>query len=330
MSVRGRLAHAVPRIDIDAAAEFANDVRYYLGLAPRQLPSRYLYDSLGSALFDAICELPWYAIPRAEAQLLAEHRDDVFTALGRVSTVVELGPGRGEKLHALLEARPPQADILTIHLVDVSRAALTASARALGELEDIHIVTHEAPYEVGLEDLGRKSRAGGVTLALFLGSNIGKFDRPGAEAFLRTIRAALLPGDALLLGADLVKPERDLLLAYDDPRGVTAAFNRNLLVRINRELGGHFNVDTFDHRAVWNAPESRMEMHLVARAAHRVRIDAADIEIDFSEGEPIWTESSYKYQPAEVVEVVERAGFECLAQWVETSASFALSLFRAR
>jgi dimethylhistidine N-methyltransferase len=330
MSVRGRIAHTEPRIHLDAAAEFASDVRYYLGLAPRQLPSRYLYDALGSALFDAICELPWYAIPHAEAQLLSEHRDDVFRALGRVTTIVELGPGRGEKLLALLEARPPQAEILTIHLVDISRAALTASARALGGLEDIEIVTHEAPYEVGLEDLGRSSRAGGVTLALFLGSNIGNFDRPGAEAFLRTIRAALVPGDAILLGADLVKPEQDLLLAYDDPLGVTAAFNRNLLVRINRELGGHFDLDAFDHRAVWNAPESRMEMHLVARVAHRVRIDGADLEIDFGEGEPIWTESSYKYQPDEVVDLVERAGFKCLAQWIATSASFALSLFQAK
>ncbi len=127
-----------------------------------------------------------------------------------------------------------------------------------------------------------------------------------------------------------MKPEQDLLLAYDDPLGVTAAFNRNLLVRINRELGGHFDLDAFDHRAVWNAPESRMEMHLVARVAHRVRIDGADLEIDFGEGEPIWTESSYKYQPDEVVDLVERAGFKCLAQWIETSASFALSLFQAK
>jgi L-histidine Nalpha-methyltransferase len=330
MSVRGRIAHSVAGTNLDATTEFANDVRYYLGLAPRQLPSRYLYDALGSALFDAICELPWYAIPRAEARLLEDHREDVFRALGRVTRVVELGPGRGEKLRAVVEARPPQADILAIHLIDVSRAALTASARALGELEDIGIVAHEAPYEVGLEELGRKPRAGGVTLALFLGSNIGNFDRPGAEAFLRTMRAALVPGDALLLGADLVKSERDLLLAYDDPLGVTAAFNRNLLVRINRELGGHFDIDAFDHRAVWNAPESRMEMHLVARSSHHVRIDAADLEIEFSHGEPIWTESSYKYQAVEVVELVERAGFQCLAQWIETSASFALSLFQAK
>jgi uncharacterized SAM-dependent methyltransferase len=127
-----------------------------------------------------------------------------------------------------------------------------------------------------------------------------------------------------------VKPEQDLLLAYDDPLGVTAAFNRNLLVRINRELGGHFDLDRFSHRAVWNATESRMEMHLIARVAHRVRIDAADLEIDFSEGEPIWTESSYKYRPEEVVELVERAGFRFQAQWIESSAAFALSLFKAR
>jgi dimethylhistidine N-methyltransferase len=329
MSVRGRVVHAVARTDLDSATEFANDVRYYLGLSPRQLPSRYLYDALGSALFDAICELPWYGIPRAEARLLEEYRDDIFAALDRVTTVVELGPGRGEKLRALVEARPPQSGILTIHLIDVSHAALVASARALGELEDIVIVAHEAPYEVGLEELSQRTRAGGLTLALFLGSNIGNFDRPGAEAFLRTMRAALVPGDALLLGTDLVKSEHDLLLAYDDPLGVTAAFNRNLLVRINRELGGHFDINAFDHRAVWNAAESRMEMHLVAQASHRVRIDAAELEIDFNGGEPIWTESSYKYRPDEVVELVGRAGFQCLTQWIDTSASFALTLFHA-
>jgi dimethylhistidine N-methyltransferase len=329
MSVRRRDAHIHPRADVDATTEFASDVRYYLGLAPRQLPSRYLYDALGSALFDAICELPWYTIPRAEAHLLSEHRHDVFGALGRVTTIVELGPGRGEKLRTLVEARPSPPDTLAIHLIDVSRTALIASERALGELEDIAIVTHEAPYEAGLEELGRGSRAHGVTLALFLGSNIGNFDRPGADAFLRTIRAALVPGDALLLGADLVKPEHDLLLAYDDPLGITAAFNRNLLVRINRELGGHFDIGTFGHRALWNGRESRMEMHLVARTAHRVRIDAPDLEIDFANGEAIWTESSYKYRPDEVVQVGERAGFTCLAQWVEKSALFALSLFQA-
>jgi dimethylhistidine N-methyltransferase len=329
MSVRGRVAHTDRRAELDVAAEFANDVRYYLGLTPRQLPSRYLYDALGSALFDAISELPWYRIPRAEARLLANHRDAVFTTLDNVSMIVELGPGRGEKLRTLVEAGSRQGDRLTIHLIDVSRAALTASARTLGELEDVSIVTHEAPYEIGLGDFGRLPRATGVTLALCLGSNIGNFDRPDAEAFLRTIRAALVPGDALLIGTDLVKPEHELLLAYDDPLGVTAAFNRNLLVRINRELGGHFDVNAFGHRAVWNAPESRMEMHLVAKRLHRVRIDAADLEIELGDGEPIWTESSYKYRPAEVVELVERAGFGSLAQWIDTSAMFALTLFNA-
>ena len=177
--------------------------------------------------------------------------------------------------------------------------------------------------------------AAGRALALFLGSNIGNFDRPGAEAFLRGIRASLRRGDALLIGADLVKPERDLLLAYDDPLGVTAAFNRNLLVRINRELGGDFDVDQFVHRAVWEPGPSRVEMHLVSRIPQRVRIAAAGAEAGgegefvFAEGETIWTESSYKYLPEEIVLNLERAGFRLLKQWSDRVDGFALTLAEA-
>ncbi len=303
--------------------------RYHLTLSPRQLPSRYLYDALGSALFDTICHLPWYRITRAEASLLQSHRKDVFAKLGQVSTVVELGSGNGEKLRTLVQGRPPDGRRLAVHLIDVSRAALMASERALADAEGLDVVLHESEYEDGLATFAGKSHETGATLAVFLGSNIGNFDRPGAEAFLRRIRAALASGDGLLLGADLVKPERDLLLAYDDPLGVTSAFNRNLLVRVNRELGGTFDVQSVAHRAVWNADESRVEMHLVARRPQRVRIDAIDLEIDLAEGETIWTESSYKYRPDEVVSLVERVGFARVEQWIADEELFALTLFRA-
>ena len=185
---------------------------------------------------------------------------------------------------------PPRP--LTIHLVDVSAKALAASARTLSQLHDVAIVLHEATYETGLEEFAAGPRAAGRRLAVFLGSNIGNFDAPGADEFLRAIRRGLASGDGLLLGADLVKPERTLQLAYDDPLGVTAAFNRNLLVRINRELGGDFDLEAFDHAAVWNADASRVEMHLVARRPQRVRIPAADLDVHFDAGERIWTESS--------------------------------------
>jgi L-histidine Nalpha-methyltransferase len=309
-------------------ARFANDVHYYLKLQPRQLPSRYLYDALGSALFDAICLLPWYRITRAETQLLAAHGRSILAHIPRLTRIVELGPGSGEKLATLVRADRPRSSRLDLHLIDVSPSALALSSRTLSAAGDVHIVTHEASYEVGLAEVAREAHAG-RTLVLLLGSNIGNFDRPGAHAFLDGIRAALASGDALLLGADLVKSDRELLLAYDDPLGVTAAFNRNLLLRINRELGGDFDVAAFAHQAIWNKTESRVEMHLVSLRRQRVRVAAAELDIVMEQGESIWTESSYKYQPADLVVMLEGAGFRLAEQWIDSQAGFVLTLVEA-
>jgi L-histidine Nalpha-methyltransferase len=312
-------------------ARFANDVHYYLKLQPRQLPSRYLYDALGSALFDAICLLPWYQITRAEMRLLAVHGRSILAHIPRLTTIVELGPGSGQKLATLVGADRHLSTGragLEVHLVDVSPSALALSSRTLNAVGDLHIVTHEAPYEVGLGEVTRVARAG-RTLVVLLGSNIGNFDRPGAHAFLGGIRAALASGDSLLLGADLVKAERDLLLAYDDPLGVTAAFNRNLLVRINRELGGNFDVDAYSHKAIWNGQESRAEMHLVSLRPQRVRVEAAELDFEMEKGESIWTESSYKYLPGDLVTMLEHSGFRLVEQWIESNAGFALTLAKA-
>ena len=311
-------------------AQFASDVQYYLTLTPRQLPSRYFYDALGSALFDAICRLPWYRITRAETRLLAAHGREIFDAFDRgVDTLVELGGGSGQKLMTLVEAGRSSLSRLELRLIDVSASALASSARALSVLDDVHIVTYEASYEAGLAEIKAARSGFGRTLTLFLGSNIGNFDPPGAEAFLRGIRAGLVRGDGFLLGADLVKPERALLLAYDDPLGVTAAFNRNLLVRINRELGGDFDVNAFSHRAVWNARASRVEMHLVSRRRQCVRVPAATLEFDIEAGESIWTESSYKYEPHALRVMLERAGFRMMEQWIDGDEAFALTLVAA-
>lgn len=330
------------RPDVD---RLAADVQYYLQMSPRQLPSRYFYDELGSALFEAICALPWYGVTRAEARLLAEHRDDVFALAGRVSTFVELGSGSGHKLRTLVTS-PARVGRATAHLIDVSSAALAAAEAVLRDVDGLDVVRHEAEYEDGLELFSRASHRSGAAMALFLGSNIGNFDRPGAESLLRSLRGSLARHDRLLLGADLVKPERDLLLAYDDPLGVTAAFNRNLLVHLNRQLGADFDPAAFAHRAIWNAAASRVEMHLVSTRRQRVSLPGAGLTVDFDAGEPIWTESSYKYEPAGpggIVELVERAGcagggsadaqhppaFEMDAQWIDREAGFALTLFRA-
>jgi L-histidine Nalpha-methyltransferase len=301
-------------------------VRYYLSQSPRQLPSRYLYDALGSALFDAICQLPWYGLTRAETALLTAHAAEVFAALAPLSRIVELGAGSGEKLASLLDAAQHQPSLVHLHLIDVSKLALDTASRALSAFDGVQIVTHQAPYEIGLDEVRRERYSGGRSLVLFLGSNIGNFDPPGADEMLRQIRATLAPGDGLLIGADLMKPERDLLLAYDDPLGVTAAFNLNLLERINRELGADFDLAGFAHCAVWNREASRVEMHLVCIRPQHVRVPAADIELALNAGDTIWTESSYKYQPDQVVAMLEKSGFRRQRQWIEPTAGFALTL----
>jgi L-histidine N-alpha-methyltransferase len=312
---------------IDASAEresFADDVGYYLSLQPRQLPSRYFYDALGSALFEAICRLPWYQVTRAETRLLERYARDIMGHLDPLSTVIELGSGSGQKLALLLEAgRIPQSP-LTVHLVDVSSTALASASDVLSRLEATTVITHPARYEEGLARIASRPRAGGRALVLFLGSNIGNFDPPGAAAFLRGIRSSLTDGDALLLGTDLVKSEREIVLAYDDPLGVTAAFNRNLLVRINRELDGDFDLDAFTHRAVWNAEASRVEMHLVCIRPQRVTIRAARLDFTMEKGESSWTESSYKYRPDGARAMLERARFAVVEQWID--GGFALTL----
>jgi len=319
-----------PSVASDAAdaarAAFAADVARSLALMPRQLPTHYLYDALGSALFDAICHLPWYRVAKTEQRLLAAHASEIFARLKPVSAVVELGPGSGEKL-ATLMAVCDDRDV-TVHLVDVSPAALdSAATRLLAASPSLAIVAHEATYEGGLSAISGTRAATGQTLVVFLGSNIGNFDPAGADALLAAIRATLAAGDALLLGTDLVKPEADLLLAYDDPLGVTAAFDKNLLARVNRELGGDFDLRQFAHRAVWNAAASRIEMHLVSLRQQRVRVPAAHIDMTLAAGEPIWTESSYKYRLGDLEPVLGRAGFRVRGQWSEDG--FALTLAEA-
>jgi L-histidine N-alpha-methyltransferase len=312
-----------------ARAKFAADVREFLAREPRELPAQYFYDPLGSALFDAICELPWYRITRAECRLLAAHRAQVYRHLPLLSRIVELGPGSGEKLKLLLGGARSRAATLDVHLIDVSGRALQRAAHAVNRVNGVRIVEHEREYEAGLTEAITDGEGGGHTLVLFLGSNIGNFDPAGAFAVLESIRRNLSRGDALLLGTDLIKPERELLLAYDDPLGVTAAFNCNLLVRVNRELGGNFDIAQFTHQAVWNAVHSRVEMHLVARSRQHARIAAVPMELTMQAGERIWTESSYKYEPHRVTAMLEAARFGTAAQWIDTADAFALTLARA-
>jgi len=312
-------------------AEFAADVRRDLAMEPKQLQSKYLYDALGSSLFDAICRLPWYHITRAERRLLSGHAPDIVAALSPAdeSMIVELGCGSGEKLVMLAEALQAAGRSARVHLIDVSSQALEQTEQRLTRLQHVSVVGHQSTYEVGLRRAAAARVRGGPMLVLLLGSNIGNFDAPAALDFLRRIRLALEPGDLLLLGADLVKPEAELRLAYDDPLGVTGAFNKNLLVRINCELGGDFDLTAFDHLAEWNPAEQRIEMHLVSRVAQTVTVTAARLEVTFAAGERIWTESSYKYEPHQIERMGRDTGFAMRNQWIEHDARFALSLFGA-
>jgi L-histidine N-alpha-methyltransferase len=309
------------------ARGFAEEVRHFLTQRPRQLPSQYLYDDVGSALFEAICRLPWYPLTRAELRLLERRAREILSA--GVTTIVELGPGSGAKLSALIAGAGNDRGRLDLHLVDVSGSALAQAARALEVHPNVRVVTHRATYEIGLEKFGHIRTLTGRRLALFLGSNIGNFDPPGRDAFLGSVRSALDGGDALLLGVDLLKPEPDLLLAYDDPLGVTAAFNLNLLARINRELQGDFDLDGFSHRAIWNEEASRIEMHLHSDRRQRIAVRGADLAFVMESGETIWTESSYKYRPPDIVSMLERSGFGVRAQWIDAVDRFALTLAEA-
>ena len=303
---------------------FAGLVREYLLRTPAQLPAQYFYDALGSALFDAICRLPWYRITRAEQGLLARHAAGMLHGLAAPLSIAELGCGNGEKLATLLSAS--SARVTRVQLVDISQAALAATRRQLERYDVRDVVEIRAGYHEALDQLSHARESGSLAV-LFLGSNIGNFDRAEAAMLLRRLRGALRPGDALILGTDLVKPERDLLLAYDDPLQVTAAFNRNILRRINDELGGTFDLDGFAHRAIWNEVEHRVEMHLVSARRQRAEVAACGLELEFSAGEWIWTESSYKYEPEEVACAGLEAGFAAPRQWLDPDARFAITRF---
>jgi L-histidine N-alpha-methyltransferase len=321
---------ARPSVAADPTS-FAGEIAALLGTRPRRLPAHALYDALGSALFESICHLPWYPITRAETALLRAHRRSILEAAGRRARIVELGPGNGDKMATLLHgAAPSRLQPLDVHLVDVSESALDAATARLRRLPGVAVQTHVALYQAGLHEVAARRHAGETMLVAFLGSNVGNFDPPQAEALLRDVRGAMRPGDTLLIGTDLVKPVEQLQAAYDDPLGVTAAFNSNLLVRLNRDLGADFRLDRFAHDARWHAQARRMEMHLVSLAAQRVNIPGAGLTVDFEAGETIWTESSYKYEPGDVDALLTTVGFTPAAAWQDEDAGFLLTLAVAR
>lgn len=320
------LTWSIPQTTI---SDFAAEVRAGL-MKPgqKELPSKYFYDELGSSLFETITLLPEYGLTRAEARLLKKHANEIVGQLPSPLIVAELGSGNGKKTRWILEALSRRQHT-AYYPIEISPAALERCQIELGQMDSLSIVGFEREYLDGLLEVAARRSPEERLLVLFLGSTIGNFDRDAGVEFLGKVRQTLFPGDALLLATDLEKSVPQILAAYDDALGVTAAFNFNLLARINRELGADFDLKQFEHVALWNADERRIEMHLRSRMAQNVRISVADVTVSFGAGETIWTESSHKYNLAEVVEMAARNGFCCTSQWVDHEWPFAQNLLLA-
>lgn len=314
----------------DPVAAFAEEVAAGLRKPnQKELPSKYLYDEVGSALFEAISVLPEYGLTRADARILQQHADDITARVETPAMVAELGCGSGKKTRWILESLA-RRERVNYRPIEISSAALIMCERELDRIAGVGIVGLEAEYLEGLRRVVREREPGQHVLVLFLGSSIGNFDREPAENFLSRIRRMLAAGDALLLGTDLVKAIPRMVLAYDDPAGVTAAFNLNLIARINRELDADFNLRQFRHVAFYDPEERRIEMHLRSLVPQTVRIRRAGLTVRFEEGETIWTESSHKYTLEDVVAMAERTGFRCDGQWIDHEWPFAQSLLVPR
>jgi L-histidine Nalpha-methyltransferase len=320
------LTHAITP---DPAYEFASEVRLGLNKSgQKELPSKYLYDDVGSALFEVISVLPEYGLTRADERLLQRHAHEIVEMISGPVAVAELGSGSGKKTRWILQAlcRRQHTPYFPI---EISRTALVMCERELGDIESMSIVGFEREYLDGLVEVAARRRDGQQLLVLFLGSTIGNFDRPAAVDFLRQLRAILHPGDWLLLGTDLEKPIPQLINAYDDPLGVTAAFNLNLLSRINRELDADFDLTQFEHVALYNQKERSVEMHLRSRRSQVINIPRSGTAIDFAEGESVWTESSHKFTVDEIFWISRKAGFRCRRQWIDHEWPFAENLLIA-
>lgn len=304
------------------AVDFLRDAIGGLSANPKRLPPRYFYDDVGSALFEAITALPEYGLTRADERLLRQHAGEIARIAGGRAQVVELGSGTGRKTRWILEALGKPA----YHAIDVSAAALEHCRRDLAAYA--RLLLHQASYLDGLRTAAGL-RTCDPLLLLFLGSTIGNFEPDEAAAFLTDVRSLLRPGDLFLIGFDLVKDREVFIAAYDDPVGVTAAFNLNVLARLNRELGANFDLESFSHEARYDESARRVEMHLRSATAQTVTIPGAGDAFRFAAGETIWTESSHKYTAAELDQLARTSGFNECRQWVDAEWPFAESLWIA-
>lgn len=308
-----------------AARSFTEDVANGLGAHPKALPSKYFYDDLGSALFDAIMKLPEYYLTGAETEILRDCGWEIVRVLDEPVEFLELGSGSAAKTRFLIEEALRAQGTLRYSPIEISIDALRASSTSLVDrYPGLSVCGYAGDYFSVLSSNALKFER--RVLAMLMGSNIGNYEPREAARLLQLVAGALRPGDALLLGADCKKDRKTLELAYDDPTGVTAAFDKNLLARINRELGGSFDLTTFDHVARYDEVRGAVDSFLRSRVAQDVVVTALDAPVRFESGESIHTESSYKFDEASIAALASAAGFTLRRTWYDRARRFGVSL----
>jgi L-histidine N-alpha-methyltransferase len=315
-------------LEKDAQESFGQAVHSGLSSSPKTLPCKYFYDDTGSRLFEEICQLPEYYLTRTEDAILRIHAEEMLQGwAGAGPVLIELGSGSSIKTRRLLGAALDLYGSAHYVPIDVSPAILESSARDIvHEFGRLRVTAYAGDYQAALDEISRKIR--GPKCFVFLGSSLGNYPEPQAIELLCLIAQTMGTKDRLLLGTDLVKDRSTLEAAYDDSQNVTAAFNRNLLVRINRELDADFDLRGFKHRAIYREEFERVEMHLVSSRAQTVRIPGADLVVDFAPGESIHTENSHKYTTKSLAKMAEQAGFAEEASWTDAKGWFRLQRWR--
>ncbi len=322
--------HSPTGSDGNAGSErytFADAIRAGLLRQPKSLPFTYFYDEIGSDLFDRICAVPEYYLTRTEDSILHDHAREMVEGWSTPPTLIELGSGSAEKTRRLITAAITRYHRLHFIPIDVSGSALEDSARRLiRSFPALRVTGLVGDYHAALSDI--RTRVREPKLIVFLGSSLGNYEPDAAVALLTKIAGAMNPDDRLLLGTDLVKDPTVLERAYDDSQGVTARFNRNLLVRINREFRADFAIDCFRHRAIYRPELGRVEMHLVSRISQSVTIPGAGLKVAFEENESIHTENSHKYDPVGLAAMAERSGFVEETAWTDQKGWFRVQRWR--
>ena len=304
----------------------ASEVRAGLTATPKRIPCRFFYDEAGSQIFEEICELPDYYLTRAESEILRDRARDVARRFSLPISLVELGSGNSSKTRLLIEALLGEHGSLSYTPIDISPSVLEASSlQLLDDYKQLEIRAIAGEYQDGLRRIQPEPQR--PKLILWLGSSIGNLDRPSADRFVSTLRSAMSPADRLLLGIDLRKSREVLESAYDDSGGVTARFNRNLLVRINRELGGHFDSEAFDFQAIYDEVGGNVVSQLRSQRDQTVRIEDLGLEVAFEANETIHTENSFKYSRAEIDVLARNTGFAVEEHWLDAKNRFSVNLF---